>query len=273
MENLVDYPRNKVTIVTAFKDLGREKWSGERNGRKIPNYIARTREQYFERFYTLCENVNNDIIVYMDSKYIDEVKNKNYKNVTIINIDTILESHLANTIRNKISKIQRNSNFIEFVDNPQFPEYWDADYVLINMLKSNFVSLSTKYIKTDVAAWVDFGYARDKELFERNKGKTFVFDTRGKINLFLNKQLTDEPLFSIIKSGEVFIRGCIIIGPTLLFNCMDVAMIESCKVMTDLGLIDDDQTGLLFAYRTYSSMFYLNEGKQNWFEDVCDNMV
>lgn len=250
-----------TTIVTAFYDLGRGDWEGEANGQQIAPYIKRTTDTYFERFERLCK-IANPIVCFTESKYEERIKAIR-SDINVIAIDDVFENHQE--VMDLIEKAQKNQEFISLVKSPASPEYWSPKYVAINFFKSFFVAYAQemRLIKTPNAAWIDFGYCREK-LFE--DGFEWNFDTNDKINLFNIKPLDDTPIFSIVRSGDVYIQGCHIVAPAFRWKELKVHMIESLRRLLSVGFIDDDQTMLLMSYRMYPEIYKLNYvDPSDWF--------
>lgn len=252
-----------VAIVTAFVDLGRDKWVGEKNGHTIAPYIKRDKKTYFERFARLAK-VKNPIIVFAKTEDFEQLKEIR-QDLTLVSIDTVFEDH--EHLVNKIKSIQEDPTFIKFVSNPASPEYWSAEYVTINLMKSFFVSYAVEQnlAKENTWAWIDFGYVRDDTFCP--PGIEWRFNTEGKINLFcINPFTFSKPIFEIVRTGEVYIQGCHIVAPRNQWENLKNLVIQSISSLFNTGLVDDDQTALLMAYRAAPELFNLNKvDPNNWF--------
>lgn len=250
-----------TTIVTAFVDIGRDSWEGFRNGDVVPPYIKRDVDTYFERFERLCK-ISNPIVCYTESKFFDRIKAIR-EDVTLVAIDTLWNDHKS--VVDLISRIQKEDKFIDFVNTPSVPEYWSAEYVAINFFKSFFVTHANEQglIQTPNAAWIDFGYCREK-LFE--DGYQWSFDCDNKINLFAVEDLDDAPIFDIVRTGKVYIQGCHIVAPTKRWVELKSLMIQAMNQLVGCGLIDDDQTMLLMSWRMKQDSFkVIKVHPSNWF--------
>lgn len=250
-----------TTIVTAFVDIGRDSWEGFRNGDLVPAFIKRDVDTYFERFERLCK-IKNPIVCYTESKFFERIKAIR-EDITLVNIDTLWKDHA--TVVDLIRKVQTNDKFIDFVDNPSVPEYWSPEYVAINFFKSFFVAHANEQqlIKTPNAAWIDFGYCREK-LFKDNY--EWSFNCNGRINLFAVSALDDAPIFDIVKTGKVYIQGCHIVAPTKRWVELKGLMIQAMNQLLGVGFIDDDQTMLLMSWRMKPESFQVNAvHPSNWF--------
>lgn len=271
----------EVTIVTAFKDIGRSEWRGIVNGENIPHYIQRDTETYFERFERLTK-LKNHIVVFSEEKFRDRLEK--YDNVEFINIENIIENDEKEhclILRKIIESIQSKREFIDFVNRKSAPEYWSSEYVLINYLKSLFIAYYIEYSKKkkiffddSPLAWIDFGYCRKDEDAPANK--TFCFDPKDKINVFSNGKVYSSffyiPVFNLIKTGDVLVQGCHIIAPADKWKKLSVHMYNAMNSLISVNLIDDDQTLLLMSLRNNFDDFILNEGNSEyWFNIIRSN--
>lgn len=255
--------KDNVTIVTAFVDIGRGHWEGVKNNRAIPPYIKRDTETYFKRFERLTK-LKNPIVCFTESKFFDRIKAMR-DDIELIAIDTLFEDHKH--LIDSIDTIQQDPVFIQFVKNPASPEYWSPQYVAINFMKSHFVdyAVSQGWCKTGTAAWIDFGYCRDEVYCP--EGREWQFDTEGKINLFCMNQYTHtKPIFDIVRTGEVYMQGCHIVAPNTEWKKLKQLVNDSLSNLFNIGLVDDDQTLLLMAYRAAPELFKLVPADpDNWF--------
>jgi protein YibB len=252
-----------VTIVTAFVDIGRDKWEGLKNNQLIPSYIKRDKSTYFERFERLAK-VKNPMVVFAKSEDFERLKNIR-QDISLVAIDTVFEDHAH--LLNKINQVQQDPNFIKFVTNPSAPEYWSPEYVAINLMKSFFVTYAIEQKLSDTAnwAWIDFGYVRDDTFCP--PGLEWKFSTDGKINIFcINPFTHSKPIFEIIRTGEVYIQGCHIVAPRNQWSTLKGLVSQNLSTLFNVGLIDDDQTLLLMAYRSLPELFKLNNvDPSDWF--------
>lgn len=254
---------NTVTIVTAFVDIGRGEWTGYKNNELIPNFIKRDTETYLKRFERLTK-LKNPIVCFTESKFFDRIKAMR-DDIVLIGIDTVFEDHKHLT--EAIEHIQQEPAFIKFVNNKSSPERWSPEYVAINLMKSFFVTyaVENKLAPSNTYAWIDFGYVRDDTICP--PGLEWKFETNNKINLFTVNQYTHgTPIFEVVRTGEVFIQGCHIVAPANKWRYLKDLMSSSLSILLSTGLIDDDQTMLLMAYRSNPNEFILHHvGDANWF--------
>lgn len=266
----------EVTIVTAFVDIGRGEWTGWMNGKPLPAFLPRTTETYMVRFKKLTK-LKNRIVCFTQTKFFDEIRAMR-EDIELIDIDTLFSDHQY--FYNTITKIHENKEYLEYIKNPHFPEYWSPEYVIINALKSHFVcyAIQNGLCHTDTTAWIDFGYCRPHTVCP--EGMLWKFDTQGKINLFSEKetieQLWSRPIFKTVFTNEVHIQGCHIVAPNKLWPKLKDSVNSALTSLFNVDLIDDDQTLLLMAYRADPDSYHINnklpppphthaQGDQDWF--------
>lgn len=262
-----------ITIITAFFDIGRSNWSFSPTGEKLPFYIPRTTESYFEYFEYLSK-MKNDMIIYCSSEHVEKIneirkRNSPNSNTTVLSID--FKNSVAN-IKQAVEFIQQRPEYIKLVDDPRMPEYWNADYVVVNYMKTNFVvnAYDEGHIKTKLAAWLDFGYVRGD--FGLPKSLLWDYDFDADKVHFFNKIPIDfgRPIFDIIKTNTVYIMGCHIVGGEKSWKQHKILNDISLDCLLSCGLIDDDQTILLMNYKRCPQAYELHriEVKQeewdNW---------
>jgi protein YibB len=258
---------HKTTIVTAFFDIGRGNWTGVKNGQVMPFYLKRTTENYFENFSRIAA-IQNPMVIYTEPKYHQQIIDIREK-FGLEGLTTIVEMDVFENwkpLLDKISSVQKNPEYLKGVTQPSMPEYWNAEYVLINYLKSYFIcdAIENDLIETEQTAWIDFGYARTDDTVPKNL--KWEHDFGDKINFFNIKEIQNRPIVDIIKTNDVYIQGCHIVAPTNkwhhLWNLMQLSMEE---LLRD-SLIDDDQTLLLMSYLKDKENFKLNYvDVNNWF--------
>ena len=265
------FAMSEITVVTAFFDVGRGNLPYEKHGRVLPEYQHRSVDTYFEYFSHLSE-LKNDMVIYTSNDLAQRVSEQRAKNDLIDKTKICaLEYYLPqefNQIKEKIQEIQSNPNYINKVINPQLIEYWHADYVLVNILKSLYVCHAIEHglIKTDLVSWIDFGYCRNNTTIPEYKTWNYNFDVN-KMHLFNQREIEpNRPIDSIIYTGDVYIQGCHIVGGksawlrfrNIMLNCLD-ALLKN-------NLIDDDQTLLLMSYLSDTKNCELHYSDPNdWF--------
>jgi protein YibB len=242
-----------ITIVTAFFDIGRSDWTKPIHGRQMPHYIPRSTDTYFGYFENLAK-IKNDMIIYTSADLEDRVKDIRSRNApdakTIVK--TIDFQETVKSMKPKILSVMQRKEFVDMIIDPHMPEYWNADYVLVNYMKTDFIvdAFETGLIDTELAAWIDFGYARNDKTIPSNGLWKYSFDP-AKMHYFNKQPINlDRPIFDVTRHNDVYIMGCHMVGGrdawkmNLSLNQMNLSSMLNC------GFVDDDQTILLMNYRT-----------------------
>ena len=260
-----------ITIVTAFFDLGRGSLPKEVKGRVLPHHQHRTTDTYFEYFKKQAK-LQNDMVVYTTKDCAEKVhairESFGLGDRTKI---VIMESYLPDEMRvykGMIEKIQASPEYYEKVTNPQLIEYWHSDYVLVNIFKAFYVThaINSGLVKTDLTAWIDFGYCRTDTTVPPSNKWSYDFDVN-KMHLFNIRTIEPQrPIDSIIYTGDVYIMGCHIVGGTKCWERFRDLIIGNLNKLLEHNLIDDDQTLLLMAYLISPSEFELHYvDPSDWF--------
>lgn len=250
-----------ITIVTAFFDIGRGDWKGVKNGRPMENYLARSNDYYFECFERLAK-VKNDMIIYTSPEFkqrIEDIRASHSPDARTVVIELDLYETLRGT-KEVIQNVMLRPEYVLFVDNPQLPEYWNPEYVLINFLKTDFVcsSFEQDLIKTELAAWIDFGYARNADTVPDNMLWQYDFDPAFMHFFNLRELDNDRPLFDIVKTNSVYIMGCHAVGGKEAWTTNMQLNYSSLNMLLNCGLIDDDQTIMLMNVRAAPEKYKLH---------------
>ena len=255
---------SKISIVTAFFDIGRGFWTPEKG---LPHYLQRSNETYIERFSHLLK-LETDITVFtskdMEERLWREVGDRKFK-TTIVPIDLSVFAGM----RERIREVQQLDSFKSSINPSQIknPEYWSADYVLVNMLKSHFVNhaIGSGVISTDLVAWLDFGYCREDNTLNNVKLWNYPFN-KEKIHFFNIKDYTGTSITDIIANNDVHITGPCIVASQSMWPELEKLVDKSFRELLDKNLIDDDQTLLLMSYLTQPDSFELHPISPNdWF--------
>lgn len=252
---------NDITIVTAFFDIGRGDWTPDKG---LPHYLQRTTDTYIERFSYMAK-LENDMIVITSSDLVDKIKPLVNKNTSIITLDF---NQSFNNMRDKIKSVQSSPEFQNKINPAQIrnPEYWNADYVLVNLLKSHFVNIAEPVIRTDLISWMDFGYCRNIETLNGITHWKYPFDKK-KIHFFNIKQWKEGTYIQdVIANNDVHITGPCIIASKDNWKVLEYLIQHSAQELLKVNLIDDDQTLLLMSYLQKPELFELHPVSSNdWF--------
>lgn len=262
---------NDITIVTAFFDIGRGNWTPDKG---LPHYLQRTNETYLERFAHMA-TLDNDMIVYTSEDMVDTIKSiRGGKPIRIITMD--FKNSFEN-LREKIKDIQNDSSYLSKINPNQIknPEYWNADYVLVNLLKSSFVSNALQYVNTELVAWLDFGYCRTKETLNGVTHWKYPFN-KDKIHFWNIKEFRDGTYIQdIIANNDVHITGPCIVAGKEKWPTLQHLVHHNVSELIKHNMMDDDQTFLLMSYLQMPELFELHRvAPDDWFiifKDYHDN--
>ncbi|ELX06413.1 WlaTC/HtrL family glycosyltransferase [Acinetobacter baumannii] len=255
----------KITVVTAFFDIGRENWTVEKG---FPDYLFRTPDSYINYFKYLAL-LNNEMIIFTSEKFkekILEIRENKPTHVVVVNYP---EDFLK--YRNRIEEIQNSNEFKSRVSPKQIinPEYWSPDYTLVTNLKSYFVkrAIESNLITNNLVAWIDFGYCRDIQTLNGVQEWKYDFDEE-KVHFFTLKKipkLTKERVLKAIFENEVFIIGGVAIASKEKWLELQ-KIIYSCQLeLLNENIVDDDQGIYLMALLKSRNLIQEHRlGKNQW---------
>jgi protein YibB len=254
---------SKISLVTAFYDIGRGDWSTsvEKNGGPLPHYLQRSVDKYLEHFSRMCE-LDTEIIVYTSSDLVEKISSVSPK-VKVVDYDYFTKHE---KLRNEVAAIQSLPEFTSRINPYQVrnPEYWSKDYVGVTSLKAFYVSdaFERGLITNDFASWIDFGYCRDDSHIPASKKWEYDF-TPGKMHFFNYRdpviQRKMEQVQIAVLNNIVYIIGGVFVGQKEQWNKLREYMESSLITLMDNGLVDDDQGLLLMSYFRNADMFELHK--------------
>ena len=226
---------DNITIVTAFFDIGRGNLPAMIRGRILPPHQHRSTETYFEFFKNLAK-IKNDMVIYTTKEHAERIRNIRIMEglgdrTNVMILPSYLPLDMTET-RDNIQKVMEDETFWKSVDNPHLIEYWNSDYVLINILKSLYVThaINSEVIKTDLTAWIDFGYVRTIETLPKSLEWKYPFD-KDKMHMFNMREIEPErPISDIIKTGDVYTQGCHIVGGVSVWPTFMQLMLANMKI-------------------------------------------
>jgi protein YibB len=238
---------DNITIVTAFFDIGRSTWTPDKG---LPHYLYRETLTYFDRF-SIMAMLENDMIIFTTADLVDKVKECRKGKEDKTHVIAVDYQDEFKELRLAIASVQSNPDYQNMINPNQKrnPEYWSADYVLVNLLKSHFVNraINLGHVDTELAAWVDFGYCRNKDEFI--KGNEWKYDFNpDKMTLFRLKEFdTSRTIQDLIINNDVHMTGGCIVGGKKVWPLFDHLIQHSFNELYNHNMIDDDQTYLLMA--------------------------
>jgi hypothetical protein len=249
---------NDILFITAYKDIGREKWS----------HYKRTNIEYFSYFINLTNNIKYNLIVYIEYDILKKLLGytKFPSNICFIDLNKI-----EDTFYNKFLEIDRNVMNSDIYKNkiPIYrknnPEHLYSEYNLINHSKINFVKdASVKFPNYEFYSWIDFGYVRTLDSLPRNikierlpHKITYQCLRVPDVN---NKISPNE----MLKTNDVYFTG----SPNIIHKSMVIEFEKKYEKKLlefyENYVTDDDQNVLLQLYYENPDMFNLKHNSE-WF--------
>lgn len=255
----------EITIVTGFFNIKRGEW----------NSFRRSNAEYIE-YFALWSKMKNKLIVYVESQEIaseviairDSYGLRDRTTIKIIDNFDALDLELYKHIKLSTNNITQTC----FRMKPFNPESFNHNYNYVMLLKEWCVADAVKHnLAEGMIAWVDFGYNHGGKIIHKESDFNFQwkYNFPQKICIFANKDIDDRPIFDIVRSMDVYIMGTIIVAPDylwgILWDMVRTEMIALCKC----GLVDDDQTILLMAYKSNKDLFNLYKCDWNMQLKIC----
>lgn len=257
---------DEMTIVTAYFNIGREKWKGyERGDNKYVNY------------FDFWAKIKNNIIVYTDKNLANKVYKirekyglKEKTKVIAINnlydIDALLYNRMKKVMENEISL-----NF-HFHKEIKRPEAWNVEYNYVTFLKYYFVNKAViDFNLNGLVSWLDFGFNHggDLGLTDTNDFNfCWQYNFSKKIHLFAVKEIEEKrPIFDIIRNLDTYIMGGIMVAPSYMWGDFYNLARQSMISLLDCGFCDDDQTIALMAYYKNPDLFEIHN-VEFWFDGI-----
>lgn len=257
---------DEITIVTAYFNIGREKWKGyERGDNKYVNY------------FDFWAKIKNNIIVYTDKNLVNKVYEirekyglKEKTKVIAINnlydIDVLLYNRMKEVMENEISL-----NF-HFYKEIKRPEAWNVEYNYVTFLKYYFVNKAViDFNLNGLVSWLDFGFNHggDLGLTDTNDFNfCWQYNFSKKIHLFAVKKIEEKrPIFDIIRNLDTYIMGGIMVAPSYMWGDFYNLARQSIISLLDCGFCDDDQTIALMAYYKNPDLFEIHN-VEFWFDGI-----
>ena len=248
-----------ITIVTAFFDIGRGSWTPDKG---LPHYLQRSNETYLERFGHMA-TLDNEMVIFTTKDLVDKItpyrigKEDKTKIITIDFEDMFKEERL------KIAEIQSNEEFRSKINPNQIknPEYWSANYVLVNFLKSHFVNHAIESGSTtnELVAWIDFGYCRTLDMLGGHTEWNYDF-TKDKIHFWQHKEFdASKTIVDVIANNDVHILGAKIVAGREMWHTLEKLINHSINELMKNNLIDDDQTVMLMSYLLKPELFEIHK--------------
>lgn len=243
----------EITIVTAFFDIGREKWRG----------FERDNNKYVE-YFKFWARMKNKVVVYTDKETAQQVLQiresfglKSRTQVVVIDDITTLDIEAYQSIEKVLSK----ELAVKFRDQPHCPESHNALYDYIVYLKPYFIVDAVKKGLADgMIAWMDFGYNHGGKFYTNPLEFDYLwqYDFSSKIHIFAIDKIDDMPVFEIVRTMKTYIAGGIIVAPAELWGALLTLVRKALFNLASCGMMDDEQTLLVMAYREQPEIFEIH---------------
>lgn len=245
---------DEITIVTSFFDIGRGQYQDRETARSNDKYLS---------FFRFWSKMKNHVILYADydtcqrAKAIREEHGLGNKTTTIAIDDvTALEADMFAAM----AKMERDGYYRSFRSRPHLPENTALyDYIMVMKSWCMQDAVNRGLVKTDVMAWLDFGFNHGGKLYPNADEFDFLwrYNPQSKVIYFALKDDDDTPIFRTIQSFDVVMTGGVFIMPTDM-AAQHWKLIRSVnQSLIDCGFIDDDQVVMLMAYRRSPEMFHV----------------
>tara|TARA_B100001057_G_scaffold479933_1_gene552188 strand:+ start:1009 stop:1788 length:780 start_codon:yes stop_codon:yes gene_type:complete len=248
----------KIVFTTFFKNIGRDNWKS----------YNRSSDLYVSRFISLAEKIQYDLVVYLDSTLIEELKNKlvNKPNIKFIDIESVNSPYL-DYLKND-TQILSSEEYKQIIPEyrKQNPEHSQLGYNAITNCKISFVETTFKRNSDyDFYAWIDFGIVQDTEL--QNKIvpnnlnlKNIPFGVTYGVQ---NKPTEVKTFKQMLAENAIYFDGsCFVVYKGIL---QEFTQMWNNKVnqMHQVNITDDDQNVVLQIYYDNPNIFNLI--KCDWF--------
>lgn len=250
-----------IKIVTAFYDIGRgEIPEFTENGTPYPTYLKRSNEKYISYFKMMCM-LENEIVVFTSSDMVSALTDAagGAKNVKVIEYD-IFESN--QDLIKKIAGIQQSQEFKSQIADNQILniESWSSEYVLVTMMKPNFVNRAYDLgliDKDENSAWLDFGFFRELHQVPETRRWSPTIE-KNKISIFSCEPFyvkSTKQAIEISKQNLMYMAGTVLLGDKNSWTLLETLMREAQNILTSNHLVDDDQGLYLMALSMCKDLF------------------
>ena len=267
----------ELVIVSAFLDINREKWSTS---------YKRTARDYILSF-TNYFNYNTKMLVFIDDKYIEELKeiyNNSLHNNTIfipINNDWMTKHIYAWQLLDISKHIMQSDKYTNLVKDRIAcgnPENIYADYNAINHSKIDFIcyAINNNLINRDsFICWSDFGYFNsilhnNPSEYPNNHLDITKFNPN-KLSFCLRNKLDNkdqDTIYTLVNAPEKF-TGSFFSGPSNLMLKLQKLYHTSLKELYNNNISDDDQHIYLKCFLKEPNLFNLYLDSYKWPKGLC----
>ncbi|MDB4413284.1 hypothetical protein N9189_02045 [Pirellulaceae bacterium] len=260
---------SSITYVSAFYDLGRDKWKT----------FPRTFEEYLKGFRPFIEMFSQppeeigmyNMVLFIDSKHIETLRKEIHPHtkITLIPIDSqFLWDNLPMwrtlSIEKYIMETQRFKNIV--AHRSMCPECYIPEYTLINHCKIDYIChlidkcALYKVSPSDYYCWVDFGYNMLPERIPERMLDPQKLDPN-KVNYTLINPITqsDRDILQTMSHALEKVGGFFFCGSSYILKQYQTLYHQVLTYYQNvLGLADDDQALVLACFFHRPDMFAMH---------------
>lgn len=255
-----------TTYITAFLDIKRDNWSK----------FKRTFDDYYNSFkpfiklfdQRVCEDDN--MIVFMDTKYIESFRNNIPKNTKIevlpLNKDDLPKWKYIETE----FSIMNDPKFIELLGNRSgFPEHNYPEYTIINHSKidiiCNIIDNYADIYKNKYFSWVDFGYfSKEQNIPNRLLDINKLDKTKINYSLINPVEKQDSDIYYTLRFAPEVVGGFWFFGSREKMKEYQQLYLETYLKFHELKIVDDDQHIALQCYFNHPDLITFNKTFYGW---------
>lgn len=252
----------EVTIITAFFDIGRDKY----------NFYSRSVDKYLD-YFEFWARIENKLIVYTSPELATRVMDVRRK-FGLAHKTVVVEIHdvfaIESELYKKMKAIERKPDFLKFRanSNPEWPENM-ANYNYVMLMKYWCIQDAvSKNLAKGLLAWIDFGFNHGGSCFINPNEFSFKWNCELGDRIHLFSINNPDKILSVfnLQLLSVSIMGAPLILPDTLANELWYLIRKATEALLMLDCIDDDQQLLLMAYRENPDIFQIH--LSDWFMPI-----
>lgn len=253
---------NRLTLVTAFVDIGRDQWSN----------FTRNANQYLDSFEVFLR-YDYDMIIFIDDRFYDDLKARHdrspYPNKRIIPINRqwMIDNLWAWSrlgIEQALMSSDEYKSIIPERIQQSYPENTNPNYTILTHSKIDFVNYAIDYYHTnEYVAWVDFGYFHNKTSYDFLPRGDFNLDkfNTGRVNICLVNPIDDldrDIMFTLKNAPEKIGAYFFMANHANMKKFQEASTRWLIKFQEELKICDDEQHIWLQIYFENPELFELH---------------
>ena len=252
----------EITIVTAFFDIGRDKYA----------FYSRSVEKYLD-YFRFWARIQNKLVVYTAPELVDKVMEIRGEfgladKTVVIAVPDIFE--VEGKLFERMKAVESNPDFYQFRANadPEWPDN-KANYDYIMLMKYWCLQdAASKNLATGMLAWLDFGFNHGGKNFTEAADFDYLWQTdlEDKIHVFsLSSPDAIHAGFQLQLLSEC-LMGAPVIVPDTMAEKLWLLTKKAMEALLMLDCIDDDQQLLMMAYKEEPEAFHIHIS--DWFMPI-----